>query len=101
MRRGLVEDALYWASELDQSGQGKSAIDRLTVVASEDASLSVPHMPIYVNQLHKYVTPKYPQLKNLLFYDFYVFYYLYFYLYLFIYFLISIFFLFFIFISIE
>ena len=53
VRRGNAYDAMYWAAELDQSGMGKGALDRLTVVASEDVSLTVPSMPTYINTLYK------------------------------------------------
>jgi hypothetical protein len=56
VRRGLVDDAMYWASELDRSGRGKSAIERLTVICSEDVSLGVVEIPIYLSdQYHKWL----------------------------------------------
>jgi replication-associated recombination protein RarA len=53
VRRGNAQDAMYWAAELDISGMGRGALDRLTVVASEDVSLTVPSLPTYINTLYK------------------------------------------------
>lgn len=36
---------MYWAAELDRSGKGKIALQRITVVCSEDVSLGVVALP--------------------------------------------------------
>ncbi len=53
IRRGNTFDAMYWAAELDNSNMGKQAMDRLTVIASEDVSLSYVGSPIWINHQHK------------------------------------------------
>ncbi len=40
IRRGLEEDALYWATELDLSGYGNYVWKRLRIIASEDVGLA-------------------------------------------------------------
>ncbi len=40
IRRGLEEDALFWASELDLSGYGNYVWKRLRIIASEDVGLA-------------------------------------------------------------
>src|SRR6478752_6344808 len=39
IRRGLEEDALFWATELDLSGFGEYVWKRLKIIASEDIGL--------------------------------------------------------------
>jgi replication-associated recombination protein RarA len=46
IRRGNPFDAMYWAAELDNSEHGKGAIDRLTVIHSEDVSMTYGAMPV-------------------------------------------------------
>lgn len=36
IRRGLADDALYWATELDLAGYGEYVFKRLVIIASED-----------------------------------------------------------------
>lgn len=48
IRRCNVEETIYWAMEFDISGRGQSAIDRLTVIASEDQSIAYAQTPIYL-----------------------------------------------------
>jgi replication-associated recombination protein RarA len=44
IRRGMEEDALYWAAEADKSGYGGHVWGRLTVIVSEDIGLAAPGM---------------------------------------------------------
>jgi replication-associated recombination protein RarA len=43
IRRGLADDALYWATELDLAGFGEYVFKRLVIIASEDVGLADPH----------------------------------------------------------
>src|SRR5437879_4419775 len=40
IRRGLADDALFWATELDLAGFGEYVWKRLRIIASEDVGLS-------------------------------------------------------------
>lgn len=40
IRRGLEEDALFWATELDLAGYGEYVFKRLRIIASEDVGLA-------------------------------------------------------------
>ena len=48
IRRGNVEETIYWAMEFDLSGCSQAAIDRLTVIGSEDQSLALLQTPLYL-----------------------------------------------------
>jgi replication-associated recombination protein RarA len=52
IRRGLEDDALFWAVELDESGWGEYAWSRLVVICSEDVGLADPHMPSTIAALY-------------------------------------------------
>jgi replication-associated recombination protein RarA len=45
IRRGQDEEALYWATELDQSGFGEYVWKRLKIISSEDVGLAEPLGP--------------------------------------------------------
>lgn len=52
LRRGLEEDALYWAVELDLSGYGEYVWKRLRVVCSEDIGIAEPLLPAVIQSLY-------------------------------------------------
>jgi hypothetical protein len=52
IRRGLEDDALYWAVELDESGWGEYCWSRLFVIVSEDVGLAEPHLPATIAALY-------------------------------------------------
>ena len=52
IRRGLEEDALYWAAELDRSGYGQYVWKRLNMITSEDVGLAEPHLPATIRALY-------------------------------------------------
>ena len=54
VRRGLEDDALYWALELDESGWGEYCWSRLVVICSEDVGLADPHMPATISALYQH-----------------------------------------------
>jgi replication-associated recombination protein RarA len=45
IRRGLEQDAMYWAVELYESGYGEYVWKRLRIMSSEDIGLAEPLMP--------------------------------------------------------
>eukprot|EP00667_Euglena_gracilis_P010449 EG_transcript_10650 len=45
IRRSHVEDALYWASELDMSGYHRATMQRLVLIGSEDVAFGIPRLP--------------------------------------------------------
>lgn len=51
IRRGLEEEALFWAQELDVSGYGRYAFKRLNVIACEDVGLINPLCAVIIGQL--------------------------------------------------
>jgi replication-associated recombination protein RarA len=53
IRRGLEDDALYWATELDISGFGEYAWKRLKIMASEDVGLADPLAAVAVQSLYQ------------------------------------------------
>jgi replication-associated recombination protein RarA len=53
IRRGLEDDALYWATELDISGYGEYAWKRLKIMASEDVGLAEPQAAVTVQSLYQ------------------------------------------------
>eukprot|EP01052_Picozoa_sp_SAG31_P030788 SAG31_NODE_3190_length_4571_cov_3.184481_5_plen_356_part_00 len=48
IRRNEVEDAMWWAAELETSGLGRMAMSRLTVMAVEDVCTGAPLLPLYI-----------------------------------------------------
>jgi len=52
IRRSLESDAHYWLKEMFQSGMGGRGMDRLTVIVSEDVSMSSLPIPIYCFDLY-------------------------------------------------
>jgi replication-associated recombination protein RarA len=53
VRRGLEHDALHWAVELDRSGYGEFAFERLRVMAMEDIGLADPNVIVQVQALYQ------------------------------------------------
>ncbi|KAH3732909.1 Protein tyrosine and serine/threonine kinase [Pelomyxa schiedti] len=53
IRRSEVDNLLFWIAELDQSKMGRAAIDRLSVIMSEDVSISVLLLPCVVTKLRE------------------------------------------------
>jgi len=52
IRRGLEEDALYWAVELDLSNYGEYAWKRMRIMVSEDIGLAEPMMAATIQALY-------------------------------------------------
>jgi replication-associated recombination protein RarA len=52
VRRGLADQAMFWAMELDQSGYTAYAFRRLMVIASEDVGLADPMAAVVVAALY-------------------------------------------------
>lgn len=53
IRRGLADDALFWATELDFANFGEYVWKRLRIIASEDIGLSVPGLAGDVRALYE------------------------------------------------
>jgi replication-associated recombination protein RarA len=53
IRRGLEDDALFWATELDISGFGEYCWKRLRIMVSEDVGLAEPTLPAAVAALYQ------------------------------------------------
>jgi replication-associated recombination protein RarA len=51
IRRGLADDALFWATEADLAGFGEYVFKRLQIIASEDVGLADPHAAVLVATL--------------------------------------------------
>jgi replication-associated recombination protein RarA len=54
IRRGLADDALYWATELDLAGFGEYVFKRLKIIASEDVGLADSGAAPLVNALYNH-----------------------------------------------
>lgn len=53
IRRGLADDALYWATELDLAGYTEYVWKRLRIIASEDIGPADPHCALQVRALYE------------------------------------------------
>jgi replication-associated recombination protein RarA len=53
IRRGLEEEALFWATELDLAGYGVYVWKRLRIIASEDIGLADPNLCVQVRALYE------------------------------------------------
>jgi replication-associated recombination protein RarA len=53
IRRGLEEDALFWATELDLTGYGEYVWKRLRIIASEDVGLADSHAASTIYSLYQ------------------------------------------------
>lgn len=53
IRRGLEEEALFWATELDLKGYGAYVWKRLRIIASEDVGLADPNLCVQVRVLYE------------------------------------------------
>lgn len=53
IRRGLADDALFWATELDLAGYGEYVFKRLVIIASEDVGLADLYACIVVATLRE------------------------------------------------
>ena len=51
IRRGLEQEALYWASELDLAGYPDYVFRRLRIIASEDVGMADPMVAVQVRAL--------------------------------------------------
>jgi replication-associated recombination protein RarA len=54
IRRGLADDALYWAVELYISGRAEYAWKRMKIMASEDIGLAERHLPATLHALYQH-----------------------------------------------
>lgn len=54
VRRGLLDDALYWAVELYLSGRAEYAWKRMKIMASEDVGLGDRHLPATLHALYQH-----------------------------------------------
>ena len=52
IRRGLVDDALYWAVDMYLTGYDEYCWKRLKVIASEDVGPAEPHLPATIAALY-------------------------------------------------
>ncbi len=52
IRRGLEQEALFWATELDISGYGEYCWKRLRIITSEDVGLAEPNLPATIQALY-------------------------------------------------
>jgi len=53
IRRGLEEEALFWATELDLAGYGGYVWKRLRIIASEDIGLADPTICVQIRTLYE------------------------------------------------
>jgi replication-associated recombination protein RarA len=53
VRRGLVDDALYWAVDMYLTGYDEYCWKRLRIMASEDVGPAEPHLPATVDVLYR------------------------------------------------
>jgi len=53
IRRGLADEALHWATELDLAGYGEYVFKRLVIMASEDVGLADPDAIVRVTTLRE------------------------------------------------
>lgn len=53
IRRGIQEEALFWATELDLAGYGAYVWKRLRIIASEDIGLADPNLCVQVRVLYE------------------------------------------------
>jgi replication-associated recombination protein RarA len=53
IRRGLEEEALFWATELDRAGYGGYVWKRLRIIASEDVGMADPQVCVQVRVLYE------------------------------------------------
>lgn len=53
VRRGMVDDALYWAVELYSSGYDEYLWKRMKLIASEDIGLANPHLQATIRALYE------------------------------------------------
>lgn len=54
IRRGLEDDAIYWATELDMSGFGNYAWKRMRVIVAEDIGIAEPNLPATIHALYSW-----------------------------------------------
>ena len=53
IRRGLEEEALFWATELELAGYGGYVWKRLRIIASEDIGMADPNVCVQVRTLYE------------------------------------------------
>jgi replication-associated recombination protein RarA len=54
VRRGNLDDAIYWAVDLDLSGFADWLWGRIKVIVSEDIGPGTPMLPVQVDTLHRW-----------------------------------------------
>jgi replication-associated recombination protein RarA len=52
IRRGLLDDSMYWAVEMDLSGYGEYLWRRLRIITSEDVGPGNPDLPATIHALY-------------------------------------------------
>lgn len=53
IRRGLTDEALYWAVELFESNYGEYVMKRLRIMSSEDVGLAEPNISVQIWALYE------------------------------------------------
>lgn len=53
IRRGQVDDAIYWVAEVSEGGYPAYVWRRLSVIVSEDVGIAEPHMPATIHALYE------------------------------------------------
>jgi replication-associated recombination protein RarA len=53
VRRGLLDDAIYWAVELVESGNSEYLWKRIFIIVSEDIGIAEPTMPATIEALYQ------------------------------------------------
>lgn len=53
IRRGLLDDALYWGIELDKSNRAKYAWKRMKIICSEDIGVGEVDLPAQIRALYE------------------------------------------------
>ncbi len=53
IRRGSLDNALYWTSELDLSGYSEYVWKRLRIICCEDIGLANPNITVQINSLYQ------------------------------------------------
>ncbi len=53
IRRGIEDEALFWATEIDLAGYGEYVFKRLKIIASEDVGLASPEAALTIHSLYQ------------------------------------------------
>lgn len=54
IRRGLEDEAMYWAVELSNSNYEEYLWKRMKIITCEDIGLAAPHLPAQINGLYEW-----------------------------------------------